>query len=164
MLDQILNESESVKHCAYPNCENTILATSEFEYCEVCRALSLRNSFAILLDPSAPISDRRDMIFHSALHNMRPDEILNAVHKIEWIYLELKKQIHSAKLEEHRRTKFDEAIALVAEERNKPKAPKAQKRRETAIDKKKKGLLDLCGGDESKMRQILGEDIDVSDL
>ena len=127
------NENPLVKPCQYPKCKNTVLAESEFTYCEVCRILALRNQVTILMDPSAPITDRREMIFHTMVHNMRPDEIINAVQKIEWIYLELQKQLSTKKLEEHRRSKFAESIADMNEKRaaNSTRAPKVKAKKES---------------------------------
>lgn len=148
-----------IKNCAYPGCTNTILVdTSNVEgYCEVCRTLSIRNSLAIVLDPTAPISDRRDMIFGKALHMMKPEEILNAVHKVEWAYLQLQKTLKSNELEVYRKSKFAEGLAEMETTRSAPRAPKAAAKKET----KKNKLSKLLGGDD-EARKLLSEDF--SDL
>lgn len=162
MIDQLVSdELAETKGCQYPGCENSIPGNSEFSYCEVCRALTLRNSISILLDPTSPINDRQGMIFDRAIHLMRPDDILNAVRKVEWIYLELQKQLNNAKLIEHRKQKFDDALASMRTEREKPKAPKAAAARENKKKKNREKLNDLLGGAENVRKILEEEKVDI---
>lgn len=140
MVDEMIaDEISETKGCQYPGCENSLPASAEFEYCEVCRAITLRNSISILLDPMAPISDRAELFFARAIHLMRPDEVLNAVRKVEWIYLELNKQLKSAQLEIYRKQKFEEGMELARADREKPRAPKStEKKVKTTTSKRAK--------------------------
>ena len=138
-----MDENSATKNCAYPGCENTTLSDSQFEYCDVCRTLSLRNAHAILIDPTAPISDRANMIFAKAISLQKPEETLNAVHKIEWLYLEYQKVSHSFKMEEHRKLRFNEAMGEVENERRKANTPKLQKKKE-----KRESYLKTALGDK----------------
>lgn len=161
-METLLNDSMDLKKCAYPSCENKILYNAEFEYCEVCRSITLRNTLALLLDPCSPLTDRSDFIWESAFHNMRPDEKINFSHKIESAYLKVQKELKSHQLEEYRRSAFQAAMETVHEERHKPKAPKAKAAGETKRDRKHKALVELLGGEKEAAR-LLGK-VDVSDL
>lgn len=158
------NETLEVKKCKYKDCENTIPYNNDFDYCEVCRLLSIRNTLAVVQDPSTPILTERIDLIHSALfHNMRPEEKLNLTHHVEYLYLALKKELASRELTEYRSTKFKEALDEVNSERNKPRAPKTvsrEKRREVRSTDK---VAKLFGGDRDAARRILGK-VDVSDL
>jgi len=166
MENSILNEiaaSQDVRNCAYPKCENVIAANSEFEFCELCRCLTNRNSIAILLDPASPvITDRADLIRQRTFHNMRPDEKINYLHHLETEYLNLQRELKSRDMETYRRKQLDDATEEVRRIRDLPSP--AQAKREDKRSKRKNALIDFMGGDVEKAKEILGKRHDISDL
>jgi len=92
---------------------------------------------------------------------MRPDEIQNAVHKVEWIYLELRKALSRLNIESSRlksaRELQDEAFDIRKHNQRHP-APKAAKTRETKAAKNKSKMESLFG---DNVGEILGK---VKDL
>lgn len=151
MDDLFQDEANAVKKCSYKGCENTMPASVESEYCEVCRCLVIRNNLTITLDPTSPFSDRRDMVFGRMIHLMKPDEIIQAIDKLQWAYLELNKIAKSDLIEKHKAARNQEAMRLVNEERSKPKTPKTAKKRG-----KRNSILSEMSDEERK--SILDED------
>ena len=98
IANPVMEDSNMVK-CSYPSCENKILAEGEYNMCEPCRVLSVRNTIALIINPAEAHMERRDAVFSTLITRMKVDEILNAVQKIEWAYLEFQKviKIHNLK-------------------------------------------------------------------
>lgn len=151
-------EMEMTKQCKYPNCENVLLADSEFDQCERCRTLSVRNAQTILLDPRSPINDREAEITGRMFHNMTPEEKINYVAKLERHYLEVRKHVNGMEVSRHRAAKFEEALKDQSTKRAAPKAPKLVKQKETRQQKLEK----MLGKDGA--RELLSEQEEFESL
>ena len=145
------------KPCRYRGCENLILAGNDSEYCEVCRTVVLANAFRYCQDPCAMILDRREAVFANAVHLMTPEDILRAIERTEWVYLNLQKAAIEKKLDIHRRKQFEEGIAATRSE-SAPKSARAPKvktetrKKETKKDK----LVKLVGREAAD--QMMADD------
>lgn len=142
----------STSPCQYPSCNNQIPAGSQFKYCEVCRTLSVRNAIAITCDPFSPITERRDPIFHNAICNMRPEEIISACERVEYAYLQFKKTIYAQGLNLKGTPKYFESLEQEAiETRKKHLTPKTENKYEKKATKRVDKMTKLVGdSDEAK--------------
>lgn len=155
-------EAAGTRPCQYKDCKNRIPQNSEFQYCEVCRTILVRNTLALCQDPTspAPISER-DWVFHNTLNLMRPEEIMNAAAHAEWAYLNFSKVIKARQLElpstkrswKNLNEQLEEARGIS----NAPSGKEVKERKQKKEKKTSKEKLIKMFGSEEAAKEVMGE-------
>ena len=150
----ISSQGDNDKPCRYPTCKNRIPKDSEFEFCEVCRVVAIRNAVTLMADPIAPAPmERRDSIFHTTICNMRAEEILRAVQYTEYLYLNFCKIVKARQLDlPSTKRNWNTLQGEVDEARSTKKTAKSTKPRTSKRDK----LIKLAGSREAA-EAIMGD-------
>lgn len=158
------------KNCLYPGCENTILKTAQFEYCDTCRTIAARNAVALIIDPTNHTElERSREVTHTLLHNLSGDEILATFKKLENLYTEFGKVIRINNIQSSTRKPFkslqeqiEEARSLneqssIAARRKRKEVEKSHDKRVASKDKKLEKMMKLTGGNREKAIEYLRE-------